>query len=59
MHRALVTLLAAAALLAGCSSRAPAPAPQAVVTPASAPAGPAVRCDDGGDGGVVINGVCL
>jgi hypothetical protein len=56
MHRALVLLLAAAALVAACGPRTPAPASQAVVTPASVKQ---VSCDDGGDGGVMIHGVCL
>jgi hypothetical protein len=58
MQRALVLLVAAAALLAACGPRAPSPASQAVVTPASV-AVTQVSCDDGGDGGVVLHGVCL
>jgi len=58
MQSALVLLLAAAALLAACGPRTPASAPQAAVTPASV-ALTQVSCDDGGNGGVVIHGVCL
>ena len=44
----LAFLLIAATLLAACARHEP------------APYGPAARsCDDGGDGGVIINGVCL
>ena len=49
MRRQLVLLLAAGLLAAGCAARPPAP-----FAPAAARA-----CDDGGDGGVVIDGVCL
>jgi hypothetical protein len=58
MQRALVMLLTAAALVAACGPRAPAPAAQAVVTPASV-AKTQISCDDGGNGGVMIHGVCL
>lgn len=48
MCRQLVLLMVAGALLVACAPRQP------------APYGPAARsCDDGGDGGVVIDGVCL
>jgi hypothetical protein len=44
----LVFLLAVAGLLAACATREP------------APYGPPARsCDDGGAGGVIIDGVCL
>ena len=46
--RLLLVLLAAACMLGACASQQP------------APYGPPARaCDDGGDGGVVIDGVCL
>jgi hypothetical protein len=48
----LAFLLIALALVAACARTAPAREP--------APYGPAARtCDDGGDGGVIIDGVCL
>jgi hypothetical protein len=48
MRRPIALLLLSAALIAACAARQP------------APYGPAARaCDDGGDGGVVIDGVCL
>jgi hypothetical protein len=57
MQQALVMLMAMAALVAACGPRTPpAPATQAVVTPATVRQ---VPCDDGGGGGVVIHGVCL
>ncbi len=59
MARQLVMLLVAGTLLAACSSRATAPVSQAAVAPASASAQALVSCDDGGDGGVIIHGVCL
>ena len=44
----LAFLLIAATLVAACARHEP------------APYGPAARsCDDGGDGGVIIDGVCL
>ena len=44
----LAVLLIAATLVAACASHEP------------APYGPSARsCDDGGDGGVIIDGVCL
>lgn len=44
----LAFLLIAAALVAACARTEP------------APYGPSARsCDDGGDGGVIIDGVCL
>ncbi len=48
MRRQLALLLLASVLVAACAPRQP------------TPYGPAARaCDDGGDGGVVIEGVCL
>jgi hypothetical protein len=46
----LAFLLIAGALAAACAGPAPAP---------YAPAAAARSCDDGGDGGVLIDGVCL
>ncbi|MFO1141045.1 MAG: hypothetical protein U1E59_01435 [Amaricoccus sp.] len=59
MLRSLVMMAAAGALLAACASTAPAPAAQTAVAPAAMPAEKLQRCDDGGEGGVVIGGVCL
>lgn len=47
MHRTLALLLLASALVAGCAYQ-----------PASGTAG-GRPCDDGGEGGVLIDGVCL
>ena len=48
MHSRIAILLAAGLLLAACSGGQ------------SGPSGQAARsCDDGGDGGVLIDGVCL
>jgi hypothetical protein len=51
MLRAVLLCLAAAGLLAACA----APVGTGGAGPAFAPE----RCDDGGDGGVIIDGVCL
>ena len=59
MLRSLVMLVAAGALLAACASKAPAPAAQTATAPAALPAEKLQRCDDGGEGGVMIRGVCL
>lgn len=61
-HR-IALILATGLLLACAGPHEPEPAYQ----PASGPAAPATQpvaqvlhpCDDGGDGGVLINGVCL
>jgi hypothetical protein len=59
MLRPLVMLSLAGMLLAACSSSPRPAAPQAALVPTAAP----VACDDGGegggDGGVLIHGVCL
>jgi uncharacterized lipoprotein YajG len=52
MHRALVAIAVAACVLAGCGGQ---PQPQAA-TPTTVRL---VPCDDGGSGGVIIDGVCL
>jgi hypothetical protein len=49
MRHWLVMLAAAGLLLAACSSGGDAPAPAMTLQP----------CDDGGSGGVIIDGVCL
>ena len=55
----LAVLLIAASLAAACA-RQPAPASPSTLTPASAVLTEPLRpCDDGGDGGVLIHGVCL
>lgn len=55
----LAVLLIAASLAAACA-RQPAPATQVGMTPAAAVQTEPLRpCDDGGDGGVLIHGVCL
>ena len=51
--RNALAMIVAAAVLAGCGGQ---PQPQAGATPASVPL---VPCDDGGSGGVMIDGVCL
>ncbi len=51
--RNALALIVAAAVLAGCGGQPP---PQAGATPASVRL---VPCDDGGSGGVMIDGVCL
>ena len=58
-HR--IALLLAASLLIACGGRrAPEPAYQPAATPAPVPVAEVLHpCDDGGDGGVLINGVCL
>jgi hypothetical protein len=65
MFRIVLSLVPLALILPAC---APAPQPASVPlvapTPAAAspaPAQPVVlrRCDDGGDGGVLIDGICL
>ena len=53
MRGTLAMIVAALACLAGCGGQ---PQPPAAATPASLPL---VACDDGGSGGVVIDGVCL
>lgn len=50
MFGRLVLLLIAGAMLAACARPAPAPPERSVELR---------DCDDGGDGGVVIDGVCL
>jgi hypothetical protein len=50
MLRCFALFLFAAALLTGCAPSAPVTTPSHVA---------AIRCDDGGDGGVIINGVCF
>lgn len=56
--RAIAVLLAAGASLAACVAvvplRSPTTTTRTVATPVSA-----VSCDDGGSGGVLIDGVCL
>ena len=52
MLRGLALIILAAALAAGCAGQPQPPA----ATPASMPL---VACDDGGSGGVMIDGVCL
>lgn len=56
MRRALALLLSAA-LLAGCAGSPP-PAPKQQIRPTVTPAG-YKACDDGGSGGVMIDGICL
>lgn len=55
MGRGVVMLFASLWLVA-CGSPEPAAGPAASVAPASAQA---IPCDDGGSGGVLIDGVCL
>ncbi|MFO1105052.1 MAG: hypothetical protein U1E34_03040 [Amaricoccus sp.] len=57
MRRSLASILVAALALAACAS-APTPAEKHQVRPTVVPAG-MQTCDDGGSGGVVIDGVCL
>jgi hypothetical protein len=52
MLRGVALIMVAAALVTGCAGQ---PQPTAA-TPASMPL---VACDDGGSGGVMIDGVCL
>ncbi|MFO1210793.1 MAG: hypothetical protein U1E40_16515 [Amaricoccus sp.] len=59
MLRSLVMLAAAGALLAACASTTAAPVVQTGAVPAALPAEKLQSCDDGGEGGVVIHGVCL
>jgi len=53
MPRSFVLMAIAVALLAGCGSPQPQPQPGGPRTVALQP------CDDGGSGGVLIDGVCL
>ncbi len=53
MGRGLVMLFATL-WLGACGSPEPAPGPAVTAAPARA-----VACDDGGSGGVLIDGVCL
>jgi hypothetical protein len=55
MLRPLVMLFVAGMLAAGCSPQRTAPAPQAALATVQQP----IPCDDGGDGGVMLHGVCL
>lgn len=57
MHRTLAPILATLLVLAGCAA-APTPAEKHQVRATIVPAG-VQTCDDGGSGGVVIDGVCL
>jgi hypothetical protein len=64
MFRTLLPLVPLALVLSACTpAPQPASVPLAAPTPAAAPAPsqPMVlrRCDDGGDGGVLIDGICL
>ena len=53
MLRKLALIVAAATVATGCAG----PAPQRSSAPGAAM--PLVACDDGGSGGVLIDGVCL
>jgi hypothetical protein len=65
MFRTLLPLVPLALVLPACTpAPQPASVPLAAPTPAAAPPAPSQpivlrRCDDGGDGGVLIDGICL
>ena len=62
MFRAVLPLVPLALILPACAPASPpAAAPLAAPTPVAVVPQPIVlrRCDDGGDGGVLIDGICL
>jgi hypothetical protein len=59
MTRPLLLFFLAGSLLAGCSGEPAEPDRVVLVAPTPDGVREARRCDDGGEGGVLIDGICL